>query len=75
MNSLNFNGNATWCLQEAGRTDAANAIALGQDAVRHAVRSFVASPQIRAEYPYIGTYVYSEAAAQAYAKKFDESKK
>ena len=75
VNSLNFNGNATWCLQEAGRTDAANAIALGQDAVRHAVRAFANSPKIRAEYPYIGTYVYSEAAAESYAKKLAETKK
>jgi hypothetical protein len=30
INSLNFDGDATWCLQEAGRNDAQTALALGQ---------------------------------------------
>ena len=39
-NSLNFDGDATWCMQESGRRDAQNALAIGQDNIAKSMKEW-----------------------------------
>ena len=57
LSQLNFNGDATWCLQEAGRRDAQKQLALGQDKINQAVNEWFADKALQKEYTYIYDYV------------------
>lgn len=57
MSQLNFNGEDTWCLQAAGRRDAQNALALGQEKIKISVNEWFADKALQKEYPYIYDYV------------------
>lgn len=72
VSSMNFNGLATWCFQEAGMTDAQNALDMGQDAIKHAMNAYITNKQLRKEYSDLGSYVYSQDAALAFAQKLAE---
>ena len=37
---LNFDGDATWCMQESGRRDAQNALAIGQDNIAKSMKEW-----------------------------------
>ena len=56
-NSLNFNGDATWCMQESGRRDAQNALAIGQENIAKSMKEWNADIEIQKAYPYIYDYI------------------
>jgi len=57
MSQLNFNGEDTWCLQEAGRRDAQQALTLGQEKINKAVNEWFADAALQKKYTYIYDYV------------------
>lgn len=57
MSQLNFNGEDTWCYQEAGRRDAQNMLAIGQEKIGLAVKQWSDSKALQKAYPFIGDYI------------------
>ena len=57
MSQLNFNGEDTWCLQEAGRRNAQDALSLGQEKIGKAVNEWFADKSLQKKYPYVYDYV------------------
>lgn len=59
INSLDFDGDATWCLQELGRQDAQDSLTIGQPFIQSAVKAWNADSNLQKEFPYVLDYIKS----------------
>lgn len=64
--SMDFNGTDTWCMQEAGRQDAADALGLGQERINFGVKAYLYDPAVRTKFPDLSEWVYSLEASHAF---------
>ena len=55
--SLDFNNSTTWCLQEAGREDAKEALDLGQENIQKGLDEWLADRELQKEHPTFTTYL------------------
>ena len=54
---LNFDGDYTWPLQEAGRRDAQTALELGQDKIQQRLGEWLDSNDLQRQYPNVYDYI------------------
>lgn len=54
---LDFDGDYTWCLQEAGRSDAEAALTIGQDKIHELMNEWFETKSIQESYPYVYDYI------------------
>ena len=57
ISQLDFNGEDTWCLQEAGRRDAATALEMGQEHIQSSLRQWFDDKDLQKQYPYAYDYI------------------
>ena len=54
---LNFNNSTTWCLQQAGRDDAKNMLAIGSQNVSKTLDEWFHDKELKKEYPFFRDYL------------------
>lgn len=54
---LDFDGDYTWCLQEAGRQDAQMALEIGQELILYLMEIWEADNSLQLKYPYVYDYI------------------
>lgn len=56
--SLDFRNETTWCLQEAGRSDAKEMLEVGQDKIHATLDEWYASQELQKEHPTMISYIW-----------------
>lgn len=61
---LDFNNSTTWCLQEAGRQQAKDILAIGQDAIHETLEDWFDDLEMQGEYEGLVHYLSNMFFAQ-----------